>query len=55
MHLQWREAGAIGTNAIVGGGVPLALGSAWAHRFSGSDDVASVLDAALVKRKVTEI
>jgi 2-oxoisovalerate dehydrogenase E1 component len=40
MHLQWREAGAIGTNAIVGGGVPLAVGSAWAHRFSGSDAVA---------------
>jgi TPP-dependent pyruvate/acetoin dehydrogenase alpha subunit len=32
MHLQWLEAGAIGTNAIVGGGVPLAAGSAWAHR-----------------------
>ena len=27
-----EEAGAIGTNAIVGGGVPLAAGSAWAHR-----------------------
>jgi len=40
MHLQWREAGAIGTNAIVGGGVPLAAGQAWAHRFSGSDAVA---------------
>ena len=32
MHLQWHEAGAIGTNAIVGGGVPLAAGSAWSHR-----------------------
>lgn len=40
MHLQWEEAGAIGTNAIVGGGVPLAAGSAWAHRHSGSDNVA---------------
>jgi 2-oxoisovalerate dehydrogenase E1 component len=40
MHLQWREAGAIGTNAIVGGGVPLAAGQAWAHRHSGSDAVA---------------
>jgi 2-oxoisovalerate dehydrogenase E1 component len=39
MHLQWREAGAIGTNAIVGGGVPLAVGQAWAHRYSGSDAV----------------
>jgi len=40
MHLQWHEAGAIGTNAIVGGGVPLAAGYAWAHRHSGSDAVA---------------
>ena len=31
MHLQWVEAGALGTNAIVGGGVPLAAGAAWAH------------------------
>ena len=40
MHLQWHEAGAIGTNAIVGGGVPLAAGSAWAHRHAGTDAVA---------------
>ena len=40
MHLQWSEAGAIGTNAIVGGGVPLAAGYAWANRHSGSDAVA---------------
>lgn len=40
MHLQWEEAGAIGTNAIVGGGVPLAAGSAWAHRQAGTDNVA---------------
>ena len=40
MHLQWEEAGAIGTNAIVGGGVPLAAGSAWAHRHSGTNNVA---------------
>ena len=40
MHLQWKEAGAIGTNAIVGGGVPLAAGSAWAHQFAGTDAVA---------------
>lgn len=39
MHLQWKEAGAIGTNAIVGGGVPLAAGSAWAHRQAGTDAV----------------
>jgi 2-oxoisovalerate dehydrogenase E1 component len=40
MHLQWEEAGAIGTNAIVGGGVPLAAGSAWAHRQACTDAVA---------------
>src|SRR6202045_3529174 len=31
MHLQWKEAGAMGTNAIVGGGVPMAAGNAWAQ------------------------
>jgi len=40
MHLQWLEAGATGTNAIVGGGVPVAAGSAWAHRFAHTDAVA---------------
>jgi 2-oxoisovalerate dehydrogenase E1 component len=40
MHLRWDEAGAIGTNAIVGGGVPLAAGSAWSHRHAGTDKVA---------------
>ncbi len=40
MHLQWLEAGAIGTNAIVGGGVPFAAGSAWAHKHAGTDAVA---------------
>lgn len=39
MHLQWNEAGAIGTNAIVGGGVPLSAGSAWAHKHAGTDNV----------------
>ena len=39
MHLQWLEAGAIGTNAIVGGGVPPAAGSAWAHRKAATDAV----------------
>jgi len=39
MHLQWFEAGALGTNAIVGGGVPMAAGNAWAQRHSGSSDV----------------
>lgn len=40
MHLQWKQAGAIGTNAIVGGGVPQAAGSAWAHKHAGTDAVA---------------
>jgi len=40
MHLQWTEAGAIGTNAIVGGGVPQAAGVAWANKHAGTDAVA---------------
>jgi len=40
MHLRWVEAGALGTNAIVGGGVPLAAGAAWAHKHAGTDAVA---------------
>jgi 2-oxoisovalerate dehydrogenase E1 component len=40
MHLQWKEAGAMGTNAIVGGGVPQAAGFAWAHQHAGTDAVA---------------
>jgi 2-oxoisovalerate dehydrogenase E1 component len=40
MHLQWKEAGAMGTNAIVGGGVPQAAGFAWSHRHAGTDAVA---------------
>ncbi|GAA3754415.1 alpha-ketoacid dehydrogenase subunit alpha/beta [Microbacterium kribbense] len=42
MHLKWREAGALGTNAIVGGGVPFAAGNAWSQLHSadaGSSDV----------------
>ncbi|HEY3530166.1 MAG TPA: thiamine pyrophosphate-dependent enzyme [Nocardioides sp.] len=39
MHLQWKEAGAMGTNAIVGGGVPQAAGFAWAHERAGTDAV----------------
>ncbi len=39
MHLRWAEAGAMGTNAIVGGGVPQAAGFAWAHRQAGTDAV----------------
>ena len=39
MHLQWREAGAMGTNAIVGGGVPQAAGFAFNQKRSGTDAV----------------
>lgn len=39
MHLQWSEAGAMGTNAIVGGGAPQAAGFAWSHRHAGTDAV----------------
>ena len=40
MHLRWGEAGAIGTNAIVGGGVPLAAGAAMAMKLAGTGDCA---------------
>ena len=40
MHLRWAEAGALGTNAIVGGGVPLAAGAAMAHKMAGTGDIA---------------
>ena len=39
MHLRWQEAGVIGTNAIVGGGVPLANGAAWACKRRGKGEV----------------
>ncbi|RFS87390.1 MFS transporter [Actinomadura spongiicola] len=39
MHLQWREAGAMGTNAIVGGGVPQAAGFAFNQKRAGTDAV----------------
>ena len=37
MHLRWLEAGALGTNALVGGGAPLALGAAFAHKHAKTD------------------
>lgn len=40
MHLRWAESGNLGTNAIVGGGVPMAAGAAWAHKQAGTGDVA---------------
>ena len=39
MHLRSREAGVVGTNAIVGGGVPIATGVAWSRKRLGRGDV----------------
>ena len=39
MHLRWPEAGVIGTNAIVGGAVPLANGAAWSKKRDGNGDI----------------
>lgn len=40
MHLRWDDAGVIGTNAIVGGGVPLANGAAWSLKRDGMSNIA---------------
>jgi 2-oxoisovalerate dehydrogenase E1 component len=39
MHLRWPEAGCLGSNAIIGGGVPFAAGEAWAKKRKGGGDV----------------
>ncbi len=39
MHLRWAEAGILGTNAIVAGGIPLATGAAYAGKFLESDGI----------------
>jgi len=39
MHLYDRESGNLGSNAIVGGGIPLATGAAWAEKLRGRDTV----------------
>ncbi len=39
MHLQWHEAGALGTNAIVGGGVPMGAGNAWSQKHAQTTDL----------------
>ncbi len=39
MHLQWVDAGAMGTNAIVGGAVPFAAGFAFADKWADTDNV----------------
>jgi len=39
MHLRNEEAGIIGTNAIVGGGIALTTGAAWAQKLRGTGAV----------------
>jgi len=39
MHLYDGKSGNLGSNAIVGGGIPLATGAAWAQRFLGKDSL----------------
>ncbi|MCP4396055.1 MAG: hypothetical protein GY801_01920 [bacterium] len=39
MHLRHIEAGVLGTNAIVGGGIPIATGAAYAEKYTQSGHV----------------
>ena len=39
MHLYDAESGNLGSNAIVGGGIPIATGAAWAQRLQGKDAI----------------
>jgi len=39
MHLRYIEAGILGTNAIVGGGIPIATGAAYAEKYKKSGNV----------------
>jgi len=39
MHLRCDEAGVLGTNAIVGGGIPLATGAAFAEKYRHTDNI----------------
>ncbi len=40
MHLSSREVGLMPTSAIIGAGMPIAAGVAWAAQLNGTDDVA---------------
>lgn len=40
MHLKWDECGVLGSNAIVGGNVPHAVGYALAEKMRGTGDIA---------------
>ncbi len=39
MHLRCKEAGFLGSNAIVGGGIPLAVGAAFAEKYYNTGNV----------------
>ena len=39
MHLRWGDAGVLGTNAIVSGGVPLSVGAAYADKLRSTGNV----------------
>ncbi len=39
MHLRWKDAGFLGSNAIVAGGIPPATGAAYAEKFNQSGNV----------------
>jgi 2-oxoisovalerate dehydrogenase E1 component len=39
MHLRYADAGVLGTNAIVGGGIPLATGAAYAEQYNNTGNV----------------
>jgi 2-oxoisovalerate dehydrogenase E1 component len=56
MHLRWAESGNLGTNAIVGGGVPFACGVALSRMRQHEDDVvvAFIGDGAVNIGAVTE-
>ena len=56
MHLIHTKAGVAGTNAIVGGGVPLATGVAWAEKMKGKDTMTVCFfgDGALYQGVVDE-
>ena len=40
MHISELELGVLGANGIVGGGIPIAVGAAFANKFKGTDQVA---------------
>lgn len=42
MHPVDKDLNILGTTAIVGGGIPIAVGTAWAEQMKGSNDIAAV-------------